>query len=496
MAAEGLFSVNWKNPMLLGAEHLQLADLMAHRARNWLARSVAHPAGHYGLVAPLSSTGRGMVLVHDVTADHMSVTVQSITALAPDGTPLVFDETAYPELQRTLTTQCDLAPAGPDPTHLSVVVRPVDPSGLSADGQLELGDPDPQEEPPRAPLRAMALELAVEPGTVSSGSSLKVAEAAWDGTRWSMSETYIPPCLSSLAWPPLFRSMTDLRAEMLHLRELMRSAVADDGEEAAASPLRPVLVPMLAAVSSLEDELPERDPHLHPYQALLVSRKVLRVVLTLIASRPAAMDHAIQNFVQPGKLSSGNTVFFEDLNGFLKAPYDHENLGRDLGLALELLDGLCQVVGHLLGAKTAAAPPPLEDDPTVYIYGEKKFKLAACGAREFRINTPEPWHVCHFHDMTVSAPVSLLLVCDRELLVDSPRGNAGIWMLDRDEKIIAKMFKVSVDSTSDPKKVVVHYTHIGEPTVTAVSMATSGLLDLSGLGPDYDERLRVYYEAP
>jgi len=494
MAAEGLFSVNWKNPMLLGAEHLQLADLMAARARSWLARAVAHPGGNYGLVPPLSGTGKGLELSHDHAANRLSVSIETLTAIAPDGTPLVFDETAYTELQRFLTAQVDLEPLVPEPVRLGVVVRPIDPSGVSSDGVLEVGDADPTDEPPRPPLRTMALEVVIDLAATSRGSCLKVAEFSWDGAHLELVEDYVPPCLSSAAWPGLFRLVHELRQEILRLREVMRLAAADDGEEAAASVLRPVLLPLLAAVASLEDELPERDPRLHPYQALLVAKKVLRVVRTMLAARPEALDHAITNLVQPGKLSSGNAHYFEDLSDFFKDPYDHENLGPTLATARDLLDGACQVVAHLLGAQ-ADQPVVEEEDPTVYIYNDKKYKLAPCGAREFQINTPEPWHVCHFREMSVAAPKSLLLVCDRDLLVENPRGNAGLWMLDRHEKIIAKMFRVSVDNTSDPKKVVAHYTHIGEPTVTAVSMATSGLLDLNGLGPESDDRLRVYYES-
>ena len=484
MAAEGLFSVNWKNPMLLGAEHLQMADLMAARARSWLARSVAHPGGNYGLVPPLSGTGKGLELSHDHAANRLSISIETLTALAPDGTPLVFDETAYAELQRLLTAQVNLDSVVPEPIRLGVVVRPIDPTGVSSDGVLEIGDADPTDEPPRPPLRTMALEVVIDPGATSRGSCLKVAEFSWDGAHLELVEDYIPPCLSSAAWPDLFRMVHMLRQEIQRLREVMRLAAADDGEEAAASLLRPVLLPMLAAVASLEDELPERDPRLHPYQTFLAAKKVLRVVRTMLAARPEALDHAITNLVQPGKLTSGNAHYFEDL----------ENLGPTLATACDLLDGACQVVAHLLGAQ-ADQPVVEEEDPTVYIYNDKKYQLAPCGAREFQINTPEPWHVCHFREMNVAAPRSLLLVCDRDLLVENPRGNAGLWMLDRHEKIIAKMFRVSVDNSSDPKKVVALYTHIGEPTVTSVSMATSGLLNLSGLGPESDDRLRVYYES-
>jgi hypothetical protein len=494
MAAEGLFSVNWKNPMLLGAEHLQLADLMAARTRNWLARAVAHPAGHYGLAPPFSGTGKGVELSHDHSANHLTVSIQVLTALAPDGTPLVFDEAAYAELQRALATQIELAAVVPEPVRLSVLVRPIDPSGVTAEGALEVGDPDPAEEPPRAPLRTMALELVVEPGAISSGCGLKVAEFTWDGAHLTLDEDYIPPCLSSAAWPGLFRLVHDLRGTIQRLRDILRGAAADDGEEAAASLLRPVVLPMLAAVASIEDELPERDPRVHPYQTILVAKKVLRVVRTLLAARPAALDHATVNLVQPGKLDSGDTHFFEALNAFLKAPYDHENLGPTLASAHHLLAGACQVVAHLLGAQDVQ-PVAEEDDPAVYLYNDKKYRLATCGAREFQINTPEPWHVCHFRDMNVASPRSLLLVCDRDLLVENPRGNAGLWMLDRHEKIIAKMFRVGVDVTSDPRKVVAQYTHIGEPTVTAVSVASSGLLDLSDLGPESDDRLRIYVES-
>jgi len=494
MAADGLYSVNWKNPMLLGAEHLQLTDLMNGRAQQWLARALAHPGGHYGLVPPITNTGKGLEFTHECTANHLTVTVHALTALAPDGTPLVFDESAYAELQRQLSVQIDLEPVVPEPITLGLIVRPIDPTGVSAEGMLEVGDPDSSEEPPRPPLRTMALELNVELGTYSSGSGLKVAEFTWDGARLELVESYIPPCLSSAAWPGLYRIVNEIRHEIQRLRQVMRLAAADDGEPAAASLLRPVLVPMLAAVASLEDELPEQDPRVHPYQAVLVVKKVLRVFRTMLAARPEALDHAIENLVQPGKLDSGDPIFFENLKAFLTNSYDHENLGPSLVTARDLLDGACQVVAHLLG--TQAEQPVVEaEDPSIYIYNDKKYRLATCAAREFQINTPEPWHICHFREMSVTAPKSLLLVCDRSLLVENARASAGLWMLDRHEKIIAKMFRVSVDSNSDPKKVVAHYTHIGEPTITAVSMATSGLLDLSELGPESDERLRVYYES-
>lgn len=494
MAAEGQFSVNWKNPMLLGAEHLRLADRLSDEARRWLARGLAHPAGHYGLLAPRSSTGKGLEFTFDQNAGRLSVSLQILTALAPDGTALIWDEDAYPELQRHVAADIDLEPLVPEPIRLAVCVRPRDPSGHGPEAEVAVGQPDPDEEPARKPLRTPALALDIGRSLHSSDSRLKIAEFTWDGAHLTLDEDMIPASLTTAAWPRLFRRASEIRAEIQRLREIMRQAAADVSETAQEALLRPVLLPLLAAVAAIEDELPERDPRLHPYDLVLTVKKVLRTVRVMIGSQPAALDHAITNLVQPGKLSSGDPHFFENVTEYLRSPYDHDDLGRQLTMAVRLLDGTCEVVAHLLGAR-ADAPVVEEVDPAVYKYHDKTYRLAVGTGREFQINEPEPWHVCHFREMSVDAPRSLLLVCDKALLFANPRANAGLWMLDRYEKIIAKMFRVSVDNTSDPKKVVALYTHIGEPTVTAVSVATSGLLDFSGLGSENDERLRIYYEA-
>ena len=73
-------------------------------------------------------------------------------------------------------------------------------------------------------------------------------------------------------------------------------------------------------------------------------------------------------------------------------------------------------------------------------------------------------------------------------------GYETLWMLDKYEKVVANMFRVDVDNQTDPSKVVALFQEIGEPTITSVSIASRGLLDLSGLSAEPDEKLRIYYE--
>ena len=45
MTRDGIYEVNWQNPMLLGDAHLRLADQCHEQSRQWLARAVVPAAG-------------------------------------------------------------------------------------------------------------------------------------------------------------------------------------------------------------------------------------------------------------------------------------------------------------------------------------------------------------------------------------------------------------------------------------------------------------------
>lgn len=488
--SEGLVGVNWKNPMLLSDRHLRLADVCNAGARRWLALALSHPAGGYGLAPPTRGGGAGLRLSQDQGADRLTVTIHQLSALAPDGSALVFDEEAWPQTRGLLSASAALDRNPPKPVRLALVVEPVDVTGRAPEAWLEVGEPDTAEEPARRPFVIPALRARLAAGISSSSGALMVAEFLWDGVQVEPSSDYQPPVLTVSAWPTMARTACDLRKKLRRLRELLTAAVAAPDDKLAASLVGDLTVAWLAAAATVEDGLPDAAPELHPYAVWETTVRSLRLSRTMLAARPAALEHAIKTFVQDGKLTSGDTHFFEDVDRFLGEPYDHEHLGRLLGRALDLLHGFNEVVEYLLGSAPVVETAPVETG--VYYYKEKRYRLAPYAMRTFELG--DAWHNCFVREMSIRNPKSLLLVCDRGLLEKNPRPNAGLWMIDRYERVTANMFRVTVDATSDPQKVVALFSEIGEPTVTAVSIASRGLLDLHGLSPEADERLRVYYE--
>jgi hypothetical protein len=476
--------------MLLGDTHLRLSDECARQARAWLARAVAPAVGAFGLIPPTRGGGPGVRVSHEQGADRLTVHLHALTGLAPDGSALAFDEEAYPQLTGVLSATVELERNPPRPVRLAVLVEPADSRGQSEEGRIEVGEPDAQEDPPRRPLETMALRLRIEPGAVSKRSSLKVAEYTWDGVEVRPSSDHLPACLTVAAWPELGKMAADIRREIERQRELLTRAAGLDSDPETTL-LAGVLVAWLASLAAVEDGIPAASTEAHPHAVWATSLRVLRIGRTLLSARRAALEHVLKTFVQPGKLTSGNPHFFEELESYLERAYDHDGLGPCLGQGLALLQGLRESVEYLLGSVPESKEPQVETD--VYYYREKKYRLARYGARVFELD--EAWHTCFVRELSISDPKSLLLVCDASLLEQNPRPNAGLWMIDKHERVKANMFRVNVDNQTDPARVVALFSEIGEPTVTSVSIASRGLLDFSGLGADPDDRLRIYYET-
>jgi hypothetical protein len=487
MPTDGIFTVNWKSPMLLSDKHLRLADECARQAYHWIARSVAPAVGGFGLVPTTRGGGAGARFSHEHGADRLTVHLHALSAVAPDGTFLVFDEDADPVLHGTVSAQAHLERNPPRPVRLSVCAEPA--AGEDGGSRVEVGEPDPQEDPPRRPLLADGLRLRVEAGAHSQRSMLKIAEYVWDGVEVTPSQDFLPAALTLVAWPELGRSAVTLRREIERHRDLLVQG-ADQRNQPEASLLADVVLPWLAALAAVEDGLPQQASDVHPYVLWETTKRSLRIARTMLSARPDALEHCLKTFVQPGKLTSGDPRYFEVLDAFLGQPYDHDDLGPLFARCLDLLRGMRECVEYLLGSAPVKEAP--KADVNVYYYKDKTYRLAAYRARVFELS--EAWHTCFMRELDIPNPKSILLVCDSSLLVQNPRPNAGLWMLDKYEKVVANMFRVDVDNQTDPSKVVAHFQEIGEPTITSVSLASRGLLDLSGLSAEPDEKLRIYYE--
>ncbi len=487
MASRGLYWVNWKNPMLLGDEHLRELDAGQRRLMAWLARAHAVSGGGWGLLAPGPGAGPALRWTPEQGADRVTVHLHSVSAIAPDGMPLYFDSEAFPELSAGISGSVELERNPPRPQRIAVLVEPVDPSSVDEGGWLEVGEPDAREEPPRAPFRVPQLRVVLEVDGFSTASRLKVGELLWDGLAVEALAEHVPACLSVAAVPGAEQICGVLRRTVTQTRERLSQAAAAPPAESALD--ESSLLNWAVAIATAEDLIPSMAPDVPPRQVWSACVRVLRAGLTVLRSRPVAYEHAQRELVQPGRLRNGDTHWFESLDRFLSDPYEHDGIGSTFARAQEMLDTMGEVLDHLLGSKPAEKAAP---DPDLFYWKDRKYKLSRYTART--VDVDEAWHSCYLRELSIDSPKSLLVVCDRSLLVQNPRPNAGLWMLDKYEPVKANMFRVNVDRDEQSGRVVIHFKDIGEPSVAAVSLASRGLLDFSALGADPDDRVRVYHE--
>jgi hypothetical protein len=416
------------------------------------------------------------------------VHVHAISALAPDGTPLFHDESAFRELAGQLRGNTSLERNPPRPQRIAVIVEPADSEGVDPAGWIEVGSPDPREEPPRQPFRVPVLRVSLEVGGFSSGSRLKIGELVWDGIAVEAAPDHLPAALSTAASPAWEQTCARLRKAISGLRERLVTASANPPSGGFLD--ETVLAPAAFAVASVEDQVPAMAADVSPRVVFDAVMRVLRLGLTLLQARPAAYEHAQRELVQPGKLKGGDTHWFENLRNVLDEPYDHDRAGSSLHRGEKMLGSLGEVLDHLLGAapKVEAAP-----DPDLFFWREKKYKLSRYAVRT--VDCDEAWHSCYLRELRIENVKSILVVLETSLLVSNPRPNAGLWMIDKHEPVKANMLRVDVDRDASTGKVVIHYPHISEPLVSAISLASRGLLDFAALGPDPDDRVRVYTEV-
>lgn len=488
MSARGLYWVNWKNPMLLGDEHLRANDVAGRRAMGWLARAAAAPGAGFGLLAPGPGAGPALRWTPEQGADRLGVHVHGLSGLAPDGTPLFHDEQAFGELAGQLRGNTVLERNPPRPQRIAVVVEPADPEGIDPSGWIEVGTPDPREEPPRVPFRVPSLRVVLEVDGFSSGSRLKIGELIWDGIAVEPSADYLPAAVSTAATPGWEQACTRIRRAIRLLRERLVAASANPPSAGFLD--ETVLMAAAIGVAGTEDQVPAMAADVSPRAVFDAVVRVLRVGLTALQTRPAAYEHAQRELIQPGKLKGGDTHWFESLRNVLDEPYDHDRAGALLAQGERMLGALGEVFDHLLGAAPTVEAAP---DPDLFFWREKRYKLTKYTART--VDCDEAWHSCFLRELKIEGVKSVLVVLDTSLLVSNPRPNAGLWMIDKYEPVKANMLRVDVDRDASTGKVVIHYPHISEPTVSAISLASRGLLDFAALGPDPDDRVRVYTEV-
>ena len=487
MSARGLYWVNWKNPMLLGDAHLRAADAATRRALGWLARATGEAGAGWGVLPPGPGSGPALRWTPEQGADRLSVHVHAVSALAPDGTALFHDEEAFGELAGRLRGNTVLERNPPRPVRIAVLVEPMDPEGEDPEGWIEVGEPDAREEPPRIPFRVPALRVTLEADGFSSGSRLKIGEVVWDGIGCEVSSDHLPSALSTAATPGWEQASTRVRRAISVLRERLIGAAAQLPEGGSLD--EAALLAAGVSIANVEDRVPAMASDVSPRTVFASAVSALRVGLTVLQARPKAYEHAQRELVQAGKLRSGDTHWFESLRNFLDEPYDHDRCGALVMQSERMLGSMSEVFDHLLGSAPAAEPAP---DPDLFFWRDKKYKLAHYTART--VDCDEAWHSCFLRELQLDGVKSLLVVLDNSLLVSNPRPNAGLWMIDKYEPVKANMLRVDVDRDADTGKVVIHYPHISEPTVNAISLASRGLVDFSGLGADPDDRVRVYTE--
>ncbi|MBU1319286.1 MAG: hypothetical protein KKG33_15410 [candidate division Zixibacteria bacterium] len=332
-----LYSVNWKDGMLITQQHLKDQESYFEDLARWHNLDVADS---YGLVRKSLSGKPALSIDMMASGDKLRVTITRCQALTPNGSYIDISESE----KLSLKAETDLTD-GPMPVYISV--KPSE--------KREVGDPDPEEEIPRMPYLAAGygLHLGKRPNMPES-MFVQVAELKVTGSEAHFSVGYCPPCVTINADENLLKTATDFRnrlESLLSLSSRAFAAITTEGLLAGEktdlqAAFKDTVFLMAYHISSTLDSFVLGRNASHPLSMVVHFKSLFRVLATLLNLQPGLKDYLNEkHFTKERSTDVGR--FMAAIDSFLLSEYDHQNIRDQVGMIDSILSDLRGVLGFL-----------------------------------------------------------------------------------------------------------------------------------------------------
>jgi len=335
-----LWSVNWKDGMLVSQKHLKEQERYFEELLRWV---LFHLPYEYGLIKNPLQIGDPLQLDLVQEGDLLKVSLRNCTAVTPAGELIYVTDTNQGDELISVSTQLNFA--GTEKIGIYIV--------LKSNSKKEVGNSDSEEEPPRFPYLTSSYELVLgEASNVDGRASLQLAELEIMEGKVEQSQDFIPACVTISSYSRLQNQLARfyIMLESIQgyaLAALQGFARASDAETLSKqSQLKGLLSQFEWLVQNIASNL---DVYLSP----LSNRSPREVVeffkgffkgyRVFFRLDPGLKEFVIHEYFAKRLTASQGDQFFELFESFEKSRYNHSDIRthlQQINQILQIMDGL------------------------------------------------------------------------------------------------------------------------------------------------------------
>lgn len=336
-----LYSVNWQDGMLITQRHLQDQENYFEELARWYALNIGD---RHGLIRKSFSGHPALSLNLSMSGNRLRVEVVRCQALTPDGGVIEINENN----QTAVHAEGEVS-GNKVPVYI----------GIDATARKQVGDPEPHEDLPRLPyLTGNYLLTLGAPPELPEGRCLQIAELSLDGGNVAPAEYYYPPCITLYADEQLTSKSLDYRNRLENLLSLSSRAYmavcaggALSGERTELQQaFKDTIYQFAYHLSSTLDSYVVGKNSGHPIHLVMFFKRLFRSFTTLLNLQPGLKDLLNERFFIK-EMSSEMGRFMSQVDAFLLADYNHNDLGNHIRAIDDILSQVRGVFGFLAQVK-------------------------------------------------------------------------------------------------------------------------------------------------
>lgn len=323
--------VNWVDGMKISQKHLQQTeDYFIDVVRD--ANNLQLTDYNFGIISPYR--GEQLSCDFEITeriTNHVEIELRKCNAVTPGGCRIhinPFDQTEY--LRLDYPFESDIVANENKKKQLFwdviLVVRPFD--------RAPIGEPDPEETPPRHPDAGKSYSLLVKPaGQISADEfgmhHLIIGRVTRIGDRYEVDRSYIPPCTSISSHPDLKKYyerfgkyLNDIE---ISSHKIIQKIHERDNVSDIAKNINLVCEHLLNYISVIYFNYRNKGRHYSPIEVIDAFSSLAHVSFVAINFiHKKKKEEMLQYFYEWSDVTPGN--FVEILSGMLELVYDHHNI--------------------------------------------------------------------------------------------------------------------------------------------------------------------------
>jgi hypothetical protein len=335
-----LWSVNWKDGMLVSQKHLKEQERYFEELLRWTLFHLPH---EYGLVKNPLHMGDPLDVSFTMEGDVFRVSLRTCTAVTPAGHLIYVTDANQGDEPIRAHKQVTLK--GSEKLGVYLAVKP--------NSKKEVGDPDPEEDPPRFPYLTSRYELVLgEAPNLAEGTFLQVGELEVMEGRVEPSRDFIPPCVTIASFSRLqnqiarfYNTLESIQGYALAaLQGFARGSPAETlGGQGQVKSLLSQFDWLVQNIAGSLDIYLSPLSNRSPREVVGFFKGFFRGYQVFFKLDPGLKEFIINEYFAKKLTPSQGDMFFELFESFEKSSYNHSDLRghlRQINQILQIMEGI------------------------------------------------------------------------------------------------------------------------------------------------------------